>query len=105
MAENKNLLIFGKVAVTIHVTQDSPENPAIKTANAVKGKVCPDRFSAVSAVKLSFPSVPKKETPTLHLFAPTIALKPPETIEKYRLPVLTKPNFADPIKLGGPRTS
>jgi hypothetical protein len=43
-------LIFEVIPDTIHVKEHSPQNFAIKTANAVKGKVYPDRFSAVIAV-------------------------------------------------------
>jgi hypothetical protein len=42
------LLIFGKVADTIHL-QHLPKTFAIKTANAAEGKVYPDRFLAVIA--------------------------------------------------------
>ena len=68
MRVRKNLLIFTADADTIHVSAGFAVNFQEKTANAVEGKVCPDRFSAAIAV-FEFSERAKKETPTLHLFA------------------------------------
>jgi len=45
------------------VLTDVPlQNFSKKTANAVEGKVCPDRFSAVNRCLFYFSRVPQKDT-------------------------------------------
>jgi len=62
-AQRKNLLIYPSFVARIPVLTDVPlQNFSEKTANAVEGKVCPDRFSAVNRCLFYFSRVPQKDT-------------------------------------------
>jgi hypothetical protein len=79
------LLINPSFIASIPVLKHAPsKNFLEKTANAVEGKVYPDRFSAVVCCLMSFSRVSQKDTDS-HFRDSMIAPKPQETPKKPRL--------------------
>ncbi|MBP6003355.1 MAG: hypothetical protein KA746_07990 [Pyrinomonadaceae bacterium] len=74
----KNLLIFGKVADTIHVAKASPKNSHEKTPNAAEGKVCPDRLLSSFSLLSNLSESVETGHQLSNFYATVVALKPPK---------------------------